>query len=139
VSKKTIKPKKNKKVYPVDKIIADVVAEISGKTIGTPQIIEMLTLRHIVRDADITLYGLNLYLGPYFWYSERGNEIDFVCERDGKLIPIEVKYQSKIGKTDYLGMRKVFGRGIVVTKETVFKDGNIVGLPAWLFLGILEG
>jgi len=139
VSKRTIKTKKNKKVYPVDKIIADVVAEISGKTIGTPQIIEMLTLRHIVRDADITQYGLNLYQGPYFWYSERGNEIDFLCEWDGNLIPIEVKYQSKISKADYLGMRKVFGRGIVVTKETVFKDGNILGLPAWLFLGIVEG
>ena len=27
----------------------------------------------------------------YYWQSERGAEIDFVIQRDGKLIPIEVK------------------------------------------------
>lgn len=27
----------------------------------------------------------------YYWESERGAEIDFVIQRDGKLIPIEVK------------------------------------------------
>lgn len=136
-STNTIKPKKNKKVYPLDRIIADVIAEISGKTIGTPQIIETLVLRHIVRDSDVTLNGLNLYQGPFFWYSDRGNEIDFICERNGKLIPIEVKYQSNIGRSDYLGMRRVFGRGIVVTKDSILKDGEIVGIPVWLLLGIL--
>lgn len=28
---------------------------------------------------------------PYFWQSERGAEVDFVIQRDGQLIPIEVK------------------------------------------------
>ncbi|MFR7389110.1 MAG: DUF4143 domain-containing protein [Blautia faecis] len=27
----------------------------------------------------------------YYWESERGAEIDFVIQRDGQLIPIEVK------------------------------------------------
>ena len=27
----------------------------------------------------------------YYWESERGAEVDFVIQRDGKLIPIEVK------------------------------------------------
>ncbi|MDI6850738.1 MAG: ATP-binding protein [bacterium] len=136
-SSKTIRPKKHKKVYPIDKIIADVVAEIGGKNIGIPQIIEMITLRHILRDEDITLYGLNLFKGPYFWYSERGNEIDFVCEREGKLIPIEVKYLNNVSKSDYIGMKRVYGRGVNVTKDIAFKDGDIVGIPVWLFSGIV--
>jgi len=111
---------------------------VSGEEIDLPQLIEMLTLRHILRDRDLVHNGLNLYEGPYYWYSERGNEIDFVCEREGVLIPIEVKYQNKITKSDYLGMRKVFGKGLLVTKDTILKDGNIVGLPAWLFFGMLN-
>lgn len=27
----------------------------------------------------------------YYWTSERGAEIDFIIQRDGKLIPVEVK------------------------------------------------
>lgn len=95
-----------------------------------------MVLRHILRDEDVSS-GLNLYEGPYFWYSERGNEIDFVCEHDGKLIPIEVKYQKNISKSDYLGMKKVFGKGVIVTQETSFKDEGIIGIPAWLFFGLV--
>jgi len=135
-STRCIKPKKEKKVYPIDKIIADVITELSGETLGLPQLIELMVLRHILRDEDVSS-GLNLYEGPYFWYSERGNEIDFVCERDGKLIPIEVKYQKNISKSDYLGMKKVFGKGVIVTQETSFKDEGIIGIPAWLFFGLV--
>ncbi|MFN4268805.1 MAG: DUF4143 domain-containing protein, partial [Fervidobacterium pennivorans] len=131
-----IKPKKEKKVYPIDKIIADVITELSGETLGLPQLIELMVLRHILRDEDVSS-GLNLYEGPYFWYSERGNEIDFVCEHDGKLIPIEVKYQKNISKSDYLGMKKVFGNGVIVTQETSFKDEGIIGIPAWLFFWLV--
>ena len=138
ISRKIVRPKKDKKLYPSDRIVAEIVAEVSGEEIDLPQLIEMLTLRHILRDRDLVHNGLNLYEGPYYWYSERGNEIDFVCEREGVLIPIEVKYQNKITKSDYLGMRKVFGKGLLVTKDTILKDGNIVGLPAWLFFGMLN-
>ena len=138
ISKKTIRPKKQKKTYPADKIIADIIFDISGKTIGIPQLIEMLTLRHLLKDSDLIQYGMNLYNGPFFWYSERGNEIDFVYDYKGMLIPVEVKYQNKINKFDYLGMKKVFGKGILITQDIVFKDDNIIGLPAWLFLAMVE-
>ena len=32
-------------------------------------------------------YGYN----TYYWETERGAEIDFIIQREGKLIPIEVK------------------------------------------------
>ncbi len=38
-------------------------------------------------NTQLIMNGYN----TYYWESERGAEIDFVIQRDGKLIPIEVK------------------------------------------------
>ena len=38
-------------------------------------------------NVQLTINGYN----TYYWMSERGAEIDFVIQRGGKLIPIEVK------------------------------------------------
>ena len=38
-------------------------------------------------NVQLTISGYS----TYYWMSERGAEIDFVIQRDGKLIPIEVK------------------------------------------------
>lgn len=138
ISRKTIRPKKQKKTYPGDRIIADIISDISGKTIRLPQLVEMLTLRHLLKDSDLIQHGMNLYDGPFFWYSERGNEIDFIYEHRKTLVPVEVKCQNKINKSDYIGMKKVFGKGILITQDTIFKDDGIVGIPAWLFLAVVE-
>ncbi len=98
----------------------------------------MLTLRHLLKDSDLIQHGMNLYDGPFFWYSERGNEIDFIYEHRKTLVPVEVKCQNKINKSDYIGMKKVFGKGILITQDTIFKDDGIVGIPAWLFLAVVE-
>jgi len=50
------------------------------------------------------------------------------------LVPIEVKYQNKISKSNYSSMLRVFGRGILITKDQVFKDRGVVGIPLWLFV-----
>nr|WP_241240753.1 ATP-binding protein [Thermotoga sp. Ku-13t] len=139
VSRKTIRLKKQKKTYPIDKIVADIVEDISGKQIKLPQIIEMVTLRHLLGDGKTLQNGTNLYSGPFFWYSERGNEIDFVFEYRGSFIPVEVKYQSNINRSDYLGMKRVFKKGILITQNAVFRDENIVAIPAWLFFAVFEG
>jgi len=138
ISKKSIRPKKQKKTYPSDKIIAEIISEISGKEIELPRLIEMFTLRHLIKDEDLVQHGMNLYDGPFFWYSNRGNEIDFIYDHNGVLIPVEVKYQNKINKSDYLGMKRVFGKGVLITQDIVFKDEEIVGIPAWLFFAVFD-
>jgi len=138
ISRKAIRPKKQKKTYPGDKVITDIISDVSGKNIGAPQLVEMFTLRHLLKDSDLIQHGMNLYNGPFFWYSERGNEIDFIYDHKGTLVPVEVKYQRKINKSDYLGMKKVFGRGILVTQDTIFQDEGVTGIPVWLFLAVVE-
>ncbi len=138
ISKKTVRIKKQKKTYPLDKIVAEVIKDVSKEEIQISHLMEMYILRHLLRMEDVLDFGLNLYTGPYFWYSERGNEIDFVYDLNGTLIPIEVKYQRKVSRFDYLRMERVFGRGIIITKDAAFKDGNIVGIPAWLFSAVFK-
>lgn len=36
------------------------------------------------------MFVINAYQ-TYYWQSERGAEIDFIIQREGRLIPIEVK------------------------------------------------
>ena len=38
-------------------------------------------------NVQLTINGYN----TYYWETERGAEIDFIIQREGKLIPIEVK------------------------------------------------
>jgi len=81
------------------------------------------------------------HLDPkYFW--RRDYEVDIVLKKDG-LIPVEVKYRTD--PTDITGLRKFmdsFGssKGIVITKDTLkqnkFGGGEILFVPAWLFLCI---
>ncbi|RAO99401.1 ATPase AAA [Petrotoga sp. 9PW.55.5.1] len=136
-STKTIKFKKQKKVYPLDQVICTLITETSGKEIKMSQRIEQITLRHLLNLNKLSTYALNLYNGPYFWYSDRGNEIDFVIEENEGLFPIEVKFQNNITKSDYFSMKKVFGKGVLITKNTLAKEENIVIMPAWLFFALL--
>ena len=132
-STKKVRPKKQKKVYPIDTIVLKVLEKLSGKKVKEGHIAEMIVLRHLLDELRIH-EGLNLYFGPYYWYSNKGNEIDFIQEENSMLVPIEVKYQNKISKSDYSSMLRVFGRGILITKDQVFKDRGVVGIPLWLFV-----
>ncbi len=138
ISKKVIRPKKMKKIYPIDPVIAKVAETFSGKLIEMGHKIEMIVIRHLLKKREVSMFGLDLVKGPYFWYSDKGKEIDFVVESKNALIPLEVKYQNTISPGDYTGMKRVFGGGIVVTKNTIFRDGNIIGIPAWLFVSLIE-
>jgi hypothetical protein len=75
----------------------------------------------------------------FYWRDKQKHEVDVVVKLGKEIIPIEVKYRSKIGKKDVKGLEKFMERfkvkkGIVVTKDLFRKEGNILYIPAWLFL-----
>ncbi|WP_126993676.1 ATP-binding protein [Thermosipho globiformans] len=133
-SKKTIKPKKQKKIYPIDLIITFVIEKITNTQIKLPAKIEQIVFTHLLKYSKYLPEGLMLYNGPYFWYSQKGKEIDFLINLKSDIIPIEVKFKNNISPSDYLTMKKVFQKGILITKNTVFKKDNIVALPIESFL-----
>ena len=78
-----------------------------------------------------------------FWRSPQNDEIDIVAKESGRLVPIEIKYQSQITKNDLKPMIKFAekfktSKGMIVTKNTLEKQTaggmEILLIPAWLFL-----
>ncbi|ABV33758.1 ATP-binding protein [Pseudothermotoga lettingae] len=133
-SKRTIKLKKQKKIYPVDLVITSVIENITNTEIKLSTKIEQVVFTHLLRYSKSLSEGLILYNSPYFWYSQKGNEIDFLIELRNKILPIEIKFQNNISPSDYFSMKKVFQRGILVTKKTVLKKDSIIALPIESFL-----
>jgi len=85
-------------------------------------------------------YLLKWKFGEVFFWRERGKEIDFVVKHQGGILPIEVKYQTKISASDLdflvrLTAKKKIKKSVVLTRglEEVRRiDGQeIFLLPAW--------
>jgi predicted AAA+ superfamily ATPase len=64
----------------------------------------------------------------------KGKEIDFIVKEGKSFLPIEVKYQGMINRSNYSTMKRSFVKGILVTKNTFFIDENVIGIPGALFL-----
>jgi predicted AAA+ superfamily ATPase len=66
------------------------------------------------------------------WQVEK--EVDFVIKSEtSELLPIELKYQNKIQKSDYRGL-STFKKGILISKNNFDVTGNYVTIPVSLFL-----
>ncbi len=138
-------PKKEKKVYLVDPLIYHIFANSYGVNLATfrepslfSRLVENTVFSHLLRTQEETLSeGLAYLQNIFYWYSNGGNEIDFLVRKGNSLLPVEVKYQSRITPANYTTLKRVFKRGIVLTKDAFFSTGNIVGIPVSIFLSIL--
>jgi hypothetical protein len=81
-------------------------------------------------------------LSQYFFRSYTKQEVDFVIETNNHLLPIEVKYQGSLTKSDFRNLLTFMSdegiaTGLVVTKsqfdEHMFNEKKIIVLPLWLF------
>ncbi|MGI0015669.1 MAG: ATP-binding protein, partial [Nitrososphaera sp.] len=76
----------------------------------------------------------------FYWKSSKDREIDFVVKlADNSVLPVEIKYQSSIMKSDRYGIidfKKSSGidKGILLSKDKTEVKARIVTLPTWLFL-----
>ncbi len=75
----------------------------------------------------------------FYWRDKQKNEVDAVVKIGKRVVPIEVKYRSRIGKRDAKGLERFMrefkaDRGIIVTKDLFEERGKILYIPAWLFL-----
>jgi predicted AAA+ superfamily ATPase len=63
----------------------------------------------------------------FYWRKKGGKkEVDFVIkDKNGDLLPIEVKYQNQINSKDYTGLSS-FKKGILISKKDFNATGNYV-------------
>ena len=71
----------------------------------------------------------------FYWRDKY--EVDFVLEKE-KPVPIEVKYKKEIRNSDLRGLKKFKEEhgedGIVITKDRMDYQNDMVFIPAWAFL-----
>ncbi|MDP2846362.1 MAG: DUF4143 domain-containing protein, partial [Candidatus Methanoperedens sp.] len=79
----------------------------------------------------------------FYWKDTKGNEVDIVILRNKTLLPIEVKFKSRIDKKELKGLLSFMDKykcknGIVVTKnslDSIESEGKEIRMmPIWLFL-----
>jgi len=79
----------------------------------------------------------------FYWKDTKGNEVDIVFLRNKNLLPIEVKFKSKVDKKELKGLFSFMDKyecknGIVVTRnslDSLESNGKTISfVPVWLFL-----
>ena len=78
-----------------------------------------------------------------YFRDRQKHEVDIVLEMDGVIVPIEVKYQNQIYNHDLKNLLYFMDVhdlifGVVVTKNLFEQRGNILCIPAWMFLLIFS-
>lgn len=146
-AKKVARPKKEKKLYITDPVFFKLFLDLSGMDLTSylsrnefiGLYIENIIYQHLLRlFREEAFEGLANLQNISFWYSKNQKEIDFLISDKKTTVPIEVRYQKQISPYDYVTLKKTFNKGIVLTRETFFADGNIVGIPAALFAACIK-
>ena len=78
-----------------------------------------------------------------YFRDKQKHEVDIILEINGRTVPIEVKYQNHIYNHDLKNLlyfmdvhNPIFG--VVVTKNLFEQRGDILCIPAWMFLLIFS-
>ncbi|MBW2029783.1 MAG: ATP-binding protein [Deltaproteobacteria bacterium] len=134
-------PNKQKKFYFSDPLIQSLAVREAGLPRFPEQgkVVEGIVAMHLIRRFEQRIFeGLGSVQNVFYWRSTKGKEIDFVILDEDELLPVEVKYQGVIGRSDYSTMKRVFAGGILVTKDRFFHDQGVTGIPAPVFLLLLR-
>ncbi|TRZ87637.1 MAG: ATP-binding protein [Methanosarcinales archaeon] len=131
--KQVISTRKEKKLYFIDCGLRNSLLLKEIDELEKTKIIENIVFFHI-----LSLKKRELFPRIFYWIDRTRNEVDIVINLKKEVIPIEVKYSDNIGKKDIKGLinfcEEFKTRGLVITKNLLRDDGNIIFIPAWLFL-----
>ncbi|RKX37469.1 MAG: ATP-binding protein [Thermotogae bacterium] len=133
LDKDTLVPRerKQKKVYFYDAFLLYTLRQKLGIFNDKASLVENIVGTHLLYRFGKNLEnGLTDFSGVGYWYSKEGKEVDFFVSG----IPIELKYQNKINSDDLRTIKRIFGKGIVLSKKTLDLSGEIKIMPVSLFL-----
>lgn len=136
----TLARRADKKIYPVDPLIAGMAAVATGRPRFVPDMtlaaecILGLSLFRAMSDDDFMAFGIQQAV--QYHRTRTNREVDFVVGRDR--VPFESKYGNSVDRRDIQVMERSFGRGILMTRRTLDLDGASVLIPAPLLLAALR-
>ena len=136
----TLARRADKKIYPVDPLIAGMAAVATGRPRFVPDIslaaesILGVSLFRAVTGDDFMTFGIQQ--GVLYHRTGTNREVDFIVGRDR--VPFESKYGNNVERRDAQVMERSFGRGVLMTRRTLNLDGASVLIPAPLVLAALR-
>jgi predicted AAA+ superfamily ATPase len=117
--------KKNKKVYLahpslIQAFLKDVSPSLMGK---------------LVENAVVSQYE------ETFFYRKGSSEIDIIAPYEGKPVPIEIKFQNAIGKSDLKAIKGFLQKndskfGVLVTLDEFAISEKIITIPVYVYLAL---
>ena len=136
----TVAARKGKKLYAVDPLIAQLPHAVEGSTAPElPPLVENLVAVALFRACEADLIeSFRLPQALCFWRTPRQREIDFLAGPRPHQVPVEVKYQNRVGAQDTLTIRNALGRGIVLSRHDLNLSGPVRIIPAAVFLALLR-
>lgn len=125
----------SKKGYVNDSGIINTILKYGQEILAYPEIVSKLV-------ETIVFSHVRQKYKTYFFRDKQKREVDIIAI-NSKLIPIEVKYQTAITRSDmnnlifFMGQKEL-ERGMIVTKDILREEKingkSILLVPAWLFL-----
>jgi predicted AAA+ superfamily ATPase len=148
-NKKDIKIQGRRKIFFQDPFIFHSVKSfLTGKDINeiieetlqneelVSKLVEGIVSSHLIANQEIPMMREpKTFL--WFYYGMRAKEIDSILRINEKYEAIETKYQSEVSSRDVLIIPQV-GEYVILTKDDLGTEGNVVLAPADLMLAILE-
>lgn len=108
------------------------------------KLVESVICNHLIRLAFSMFPSsdYNYVNKIYYWKGSLGKEVDFALKLNGMYVPIEVKYQNLVGRSDLQGLHSFIKggqtyRGIVITKNTLKIEEDLTLIPYYLFLMLI--
>lgn len=125
--------RKRKKIYATSSNITTSLQAISEKSPEFGQILGRLVETAVLSSLQKEFQDI------YFWL-QKGKEVDFLVRTQKGILPIEVKFQASLKKSDFANLfgfmkKSSIQKGILISRnklELVENDGlRIISLPVW--------
>ncbi|MDR0459932.1 MAG: ATP-binding protein [Nitrososphaerota archaeon] len=112
------------------------------KSESCSKLVESIVCDHLKRLCFSWFPSSNYVNSAYYWRDSSGREVDFVVKLEDKYLPVEVKYQNIINRSDTHALHTFMRggrshRGLVVTKNSLQAGKDIVQIPCYLLLMLI--
>ena len=148
-NKQDVKYKGSKKVYFQDPFIFhslksaltgneinDVIRETLADEEALSKIIEGIVFSHLLASKEIPyLKEKNTFL--WFYYDNKGREIDYILKKNEDLLGIEVKYRNDVGLNDVTRINEIENY-IILSKDDIIESEHTIVVPAVPLLALLK-
>ena len=129
---------KNKKIYFFDPFIYHLFNRIFyfKDSEITPSLVESVAVVHFARFFLKQCMPAGRSFSDFVYYWKNKKETDIIVKTEESILAAEVKYQNEIKKHDFASLYH-FGKGVIISKDTLIHDDKYPVIPVHLVLSLL--